>query len=91
MARTEYYWDEKTESFFEYLKSRNERLKKEHFELFVKQNELGEDVLQELMMIAFIFNEKDAEEFRYKFLEWYNNSPQYVLGGYTPNEMMSME
>lgn len=91
LSRTEYFCNGNTEKFFEYLKCRNDRLKKEHFELFVKLNELGEDVLQQLMMVASVFNEQDADEFMFKFLEWYNNFPQYVLGGYTPNEMMRME
>ena len=34
-----------------------------------------------------IFESKnDIDEFIKVFMEWYNNSPQYILGGYSPME-----
>lgn len=91
LARTEDFWNDNTEKFYEYLKSRNGKLEKDHFKLFVKLNEYGENVLEELMMIAFIYNEKDVNEFMFHFMEWYNNAPQYMLCGYSPNEMLDVE
>lgn len=91
LTRGEFFWNEKTQEFYEYLKTRNDRLTERHFKLLTKKSELGEDILEDLLMISAIFSEDEANEFMGKFMEWYNNSPQYMLGGYTPNEMMRME
>lgn len=55
----------------------------------VLKNEIKENTTKEniLKMIPEIYeSEKDIDEFMKIFMEWYNNSPQYVLGGYSPIE-----
>ena len=91
LSREEYFWNEASQKFYEYLKGKNESLNEEESKLFIKRNELGEDILDDLIRVACIFDLEEANEFMAKFMEWYNNSPQYFLGGYTPAEMMRVK
>lgn len=91
LQRTLCHWDGITEEFYKYIKSKNEQLEKEDFKVFVKINELGIDVVDDLMSRVNFNSRIEAEEFKDKFLKWYKNSPQYALGGYTPNEMLKIE
>lgn len=52
----------------------------------LKLNELGIDVLDELSDLCRFENEFEMKRFMELLMNWYNNSPQYVLGGYSPSE-----
>lgn len=54
-----------------------------------KDNEIGENITSKLLEKSDLFdNDIEMEKFMNKYIKWYNNSPQYPLGGYTPNEMV---
>lgn len=57
------------------------------FEKIMKNNEIGRDVLSMLMEICEFETSEETVKFISLFQEWYNNYPQYILGGYTPMEM----
>lgn len=88
LSRYEYLWDKSTQELFEYLKSQNEDIWEYPFQRIIKRNEFGEKILKELLDYCNFKNENDVADFMKNFLTWYNNSPQYVLGGYSPVELM---
>lgn len=81
-------WDKSTQELFQYLKSLNEDIWEYPFQRIIKRNEFGEKILKELLDYCNFKNENDVADFMKIFLTWYNNSPQYVLGGYSPIEFM---
>lgn len=86
LNRKEYLWDISTEKMYKYIESKNENVWKYKFQRIIKRNELGENILSELMEMCRFEKEKEMIEFMKLFIEWYNSSPQYVLGGYSPVE-----
>lgn len=88
LSREEYLWDKSTQELFQYLKSLNEDIWEYPFQRIIKRNEFGEKILNELLGYCNFKNENDVVDFMKIFLTWYNNSPQYVLGGYSPVEFM---
>lgn len=66
----------------------NEDIWEYPFQRIIKRNEFGEKILKELLDYCNFKNENDVAYFMKIFLTWYNNSPQYVLGGYSPVELM---
>lgn len=90
LNRKEYLWDAPTKKMYEYIKSKNEKVWKYEFQNIIKKNELGEDILGVLIEKCRFENEKEINEFMELFMEWYNNSPQYVLGGYSPEEFRKL-
>lgn len=87
LKREEYLWDARLQKLYQFLKSKNEELHEWKIKRIAKEQELGRNVLGELMELGQFTEEKDLKEFSKLFMEWYNNSPQYMLGGYSPNEM----
>ena len=88
LNRGEYLWDKSTQELFQYLKSLNEDIWEYPFQRIIKRNEFGEKILKKLLDYCNLKNENDVADFMKIFLTWYNNSPQYVLGGYSPVEFM---
>lgn len=86
LSREEYLWDKSTQNFFNYIKSKNQNIWELKFQRIVKENEFGKDILRILIEECNFESEEDIEEFMQHFMNWYNNSPQYVLGGYSPIE-----
>lgn len=87
LNRQEIYWDENTQEFYDYMKK--------HYNYYwqikniFKDNEIGENITSKLLEKSDLFdNDIEMEKFMNKYIKWYNNSPQYPLGGYTPNEMV---
>lgn len=87
LSRTEYLWDKFSQKLFRYIKQRNTNVFEFQIQRKIKDNEFGKDILNELLELCEFENEEDIQEFINIFSNWYNNSPQYVLGGYSPNEM----
>lgn len=56
------------------------------FERLLKNNELGIDILGDLSNMCMFEEEIELKKFMDLFTDWYNNSPQYMLGGYSPIE-----
>lgn len=56
------------------------------FKRLLKNNELGIDILGDLSNMCMFEDDKDLKKFMELFTDWYNNSPQYMLGGYSPME-----
>lgn len=86
LNRQEIYWDENTQEFYDYMKKHYNY----HWQLknIFKDNEIGENITSKLLEKSDLFdNDIEMEKFMNKYIKWYNNSPQYPLGGYTPNEM----
>ena len=52
----------------------------------LKNNELVIDILGELSNMCVFEDDLELEKFMKLFTDWYNNSPQYMLGGYSPIE-----
>ena len=87
LSRTEYLWNKSSQKLFRYIKQRNTNVFEFQIQRKIKDNEFGKDILNELLELCEFENEEDIQEFINIFSNWYNNSPQYVLGGYSPNEM----
>lgn len=90
LNRKEYLWDELTKRLYEYIKTKNKNVWEYPFQRIIKKSELGEDILRDLMDKCIFENEYDVKKFMELFIEWYNNSPQYQLGGYSPIEFKKM-
>ena len=91
LNRKEYLWDKSTQKLYQYIKSKNEDVWEYPFQRIIKKSELGENILSELMEKCRFESDKDIDDFMKIFMEWYNNSPQYVLGGYSPIEFRKMK
>lgn len=76
---------------YQYIKSKNEYVWEYQFQRIIKKSELGENILSELMEKCRFESDKDIDDFMKIFMKWYNNSPQYVLGGYSPIEFRKMK
>ena len=90
LEREEYLWDKSTKKLYEYIKSKNENIWEYPFQRIIKKSELGENILSELTEKCRFESEEGIKEFMELFMEWYNNSPQYVLGGYSPVEFRKL-
>lgn len=86
LNRGEYLWDRSTQRLYEFIKLKNGNIWEHLFKRMIKKSELGENILSELIEKCRFESEKDIDEFMRLFMEWYNNSPQYQLGGYSPIE-----
>lgn len=86
LQREEYYCNEKAQKLYEFLKSKNNNIFEWGFKKLVKKNELGINILGELSNMCMFDNDIELEKFMHLFIDWYNNSPQYMLGGYSPIE-----
>lgn len=86
LNREEYLWDKSTQNLYKYINSKSNDIWEYTFKTIIKRSELGENVLQQLIEKCIFEKEEDIDEFMKLFMEWYNNSPQYVLGGYSPIE-----
>lgn len=84
LNREEYLWDDRTKKLYEYIKNKNNNIWEYKFKKIVKRNEIGEDILGELVSLCYFEDEIEIQNFMNLFTEWYNNSPQYILGGYSP-------
>ena len=91
LSREEYLWDKSTQNFYKYIKSKNEEIWEYPFKRLIKRNELGENILNQLIEKCIFESENDIDEFMKVFMEWYNNSPQYILGGYSPMEFRKID
>lgn len=86
LQREECMYDGRAKELFNFLKNRSRKIFEGQFMRLIKNNELGLNVLEDLYN-AFRFNdESELSIFMALFTDWYNNSPQYMLGGYSPNE-----
>ena len=86
LKREEYYCNEKAQKLYKFLKSKNDNIHEWTFKQLVKKNELGIDTLGELSNMCMFEDDFEVKKFMDLFMEWYNNSPQYMLGGYSPIE-----
>ena len=86
LKREEYYCNEKAQKLYKFLKSKNDDIHEWTFKRLVKMNELGIDILGELSNMFMFEDDFEVKKFMDLFMEWYNNSPQYMLGGYSPIE-----
>lgn len=90
LNREEYLWDMPTQKFYKYINSKSNDIWEYTFKTIIKRNELGENILQQLIEKCRFEKEEEINEFMKLFMEWYNNSPQYILGGYSPIEFGKM-
>lgn len=86
LKREEYLVSEKGQKLYQFLKSKNDNIHEWQFKELVKKNELGIDILGELSNLCVFEDDFEFEKFMQLFEDWYNNSPQYMLGGYSPIE-----
>ena len=87
LKREEYLWNERTKKLYNFIKTKNKNIYEWQFENLIKENELGIDILKKVSALCGIFeDETEVRKFVDLFMKWYNNSPQYVLGGYSPIE-----
>lgn len=91
LNREEYLWDKPTQKFFNFIKSKNKNIWEFQFKRILKDSELGKDVLNKLIYKYQFENENEIRGFMQEFMEWYNNSPQYILGGYSPVEFRKIK
>ena len=86
LKREEYYCNEKAQKLYKFLKSKNDNIHEWTFKQLVKKNELGIDILGELSNMCMFEDDFELKKFIDLYMDWYNNSPQYMLGGYSPTE-----
>ncbi len=86
LKREEYLFDEKAKKLYKFLKSKNDSIFEWTFKRLLKNNELGINISGELFNMCVFENDFELKEFMNLFNDWYNNSPQYMLGGYSPIE-----
>ena len=86
LKREEYLYDERAKKLYKFLKSKNDNIYEWTFRRLLKNNELGIDILGELSNMCVFEDDLKLEKFMKLFTDWYNNSPQYMLGGYSPIE-----
>ena len=86
LKRAEYFVNMKGKKLYQFLRSKNADIYEWNFERLVKMNELGIDILKEISKMVTFENDVEFRKFMELFMDWYNNSPQYMLGGYSPNE-----
>ena len=86
LKREEYYCNEKAQKLYKFSKSKNDNIHEWTFKQLVKKNELGIDILGELSNMCMFEDDFELKKFMDLFMDWYNNSPQYMLGGYSPIE-----
>ena len=86
LKREEYLYDERAKKLYKFLKSKNDNIYEWTFKRLLKNNELGIDILGDLSNMCMFEDDKELKQFMDLFTDWYNNSPQYMLGGYSPIE-----
>lgn len=86
LKREEYYCNEKAQKLYNFLKSKNNNIFEWTFKELVKKNELGINILGEFSNMCMFEDDLELKKFMDLFTDWYNNSPQYMLGGYSPIE-----
>lgn len=86
LKREEYLYDERAKKLYKFLKSKNDNIYEWTFKRLLKNNELGIDILGDLSNMCVFEDDKELKKFMELFTDWYNNSPQYMLGGYSPIE-----
>lgn len=86
LKREEYLYDERAKKLYKFLKSKNDNIYEWTFKRLLKNNELGIDILGDLSNMCMFEDDIELKKFRDLFTDWYNNSPQYMLGGYSPIE-----
>ena len=91
LKREEYYCNEKAQKLYKFLKSKNDNIHEWTFKQLVKKNELGINILGELSNMCMFEDDFELKKFMDLFMDWYNNSPQYMLGGYSPIEFRNEE
>ena len=85
IGRKLYLWTVPAQRLYNFL-NQKASMYEEDFEMIMKMNELGIDVLGDICEFIEFSTDKDMDEFRSLFMDWYNNYPQYVLCGYAPVE-----
>lgn len=86
LKREEYLYDERAKKLYKFLKSKNDNIYEWTFKRLLKNNELGIDILVDLSNMCMFEDDIELKKFMDLFTDWYNNSPQYMLGGYSPIE-----
>ena len=86
LKKEEYLYDERAKKLYKFLKSKNDNIYEWTFKRLLKNNELGIDILGDLSNMCMFEDDKELKKFMELFTDWYNNSPQYMLGGYSPIE-----
>lgn len=87
LNREEYLWDKNAQNLYEFIRKNNDRLFEFQFKRILKENEIGYNIMDTLSELCRFNTEEEMFKFSELFMKWHNNSPQYVLGGYTPNEL----
>ena len=86
LKREEYLWNKDTQELYDFIKSRNKNIYEWQFKRLLKENELGIGIFDNLLSLCVFEDEFEVQRFLNLVMDWYNNSPQYMLGGYSPNE-----
>ena len=86
LKREEYLYDERAKKLYKFIKSKNDNIYEWTFKRLLKNNELGIDILGDLSNMCIFEDDIELKKFMDLFTDWYNNSPQYMLGGYSPIE-----
>ena len=86
LKREEYLYDERAKKLYKFIKSKNDNIYEWTFKRLLKNNELGIDILGDLSNMCMFEDDIELKKFMDLFTDWYNNSPQYMLGGYSPIE-----
>ena len=90
LKREEYFVNQKGHRLYQFLKSKNDTIHEWTFKQVVKKNELGIGVLGEISDMCMFNDDFELKKFMDLFTDWYNNSPQYMLGGYSPIEFRNI-
>lgn len=86
MNRNRYLSNENSDKLCNFIKKKDCYFSDYDMQVYNKSVELGENVLEELLD-EYEFEEEEIQSFISLYMEWYNNMPQYELGGYSPMEL----
>lgn len=87
LSREEYLFDDNAKKLLDFLNSNGHKIYKGKLIQILKRNELGEKVLENISKLCKFEDIEECKRFMELFIKWYNNSPQYILGGYSPVEL----
>lgn len=87
IKRKELFWDENAQRLYDYVVLHSEFKRYYRLKSIMKETEFGKNIINKITQLIRFKDESEMNEFMEIYMKWHNNSPQYILGGYTPIEV----
>jgi len=91
LSRQECAIDDRMKKLYQFIIASNKKAWQYGFFSLLKRNELGEEIGRPLLEMCRIAEDTEIAEFERLYEDWRQNSPQYTLGGFSPNEIHPVE